>query len=229
MHNYLADSFTVTRTNQYRVGSLQNMNMLLVGLTGSRVSRDANSLVSLSYTDLGGQTYFSLASSSEFESTFAVVAFEMKIAFACQDCANSPIIYDNKFCVQTCPRSFSLSETNGIKFCDRCDVEKIKVVDIDTGLCVCAKRYFLDSAADICRPCSYDCMTCNSAEKCLTCDNSLMQSKRKLNSSNNCECPSVGYYDDRSAENIICQKCDQRCLTCNGPKPHDCLTCVPAK
>lgn len=153
----------------------------------------------------------------------------MKFSFVCQDCTNSPIIYDNRFCVQQCPRGFGLTENNGLKFCDKCDIDKLKVVDPDTGLCSCAKRYYLDSAADTCRPCSYDCMTCSSGDKCLTCDNSLQQSKRKLNSAGRCECPLTGYYDDKSAENIICQKCDSRCLTCNGPKPHDCLTCEPMK
>lgn len=187
MHNYIQDSFTISRGNQYKTTSLQNTGMLFTGLTGSRVSRDTNTEISLSNTDLGGQLYFSVNTNfAYFESTFTFVGFEMKINYVCGDCANSPIIYDSKFCVQTCPRGFSLAESNTGKFCDRCDIDKIKVVDVNSGMCVCAKRYFLDSPADACKPCRYDCMTCTTSNKCLTCDNNLLQTKRKLNSNGVC-------------------------------------------
>lgn len=44
-----------------------------------------------------------------------------------------------------------------------------------------------------------------------------------------CECPSVGFYDNNEAEDIVCQKCDPKCLTCNGSRPHDCVTCSTNK
>lgn len=72
-------------------------------------------------------------------------------------------------------------------------------------------------------------MTCDSADKCLTCDNSLLQTKRKLSSTGRCECPVQGYYDDKASEDIVCQKCSSKCVTCDGPRDHDCLTCLPNK
>lgn len=72
-------------------------------------------------------------------------------------------------------------------------------------------------------------MTCSSSTQCLTCDNSLMQTKRRLTAGEKCECPAVGFYDDKAAENIVCQKCSPKCLTCNGPRDFDCLTCSPTK
>lgn len=99
------------------------------------------------------------------------------------------------------------------------------MIDSETGQCVCAKRHFFAIALDTCKPCRYDCLTCDSAERCLTCDNSFLTTKRKLSNIGKCECPVIGYYDDSSAENIVCQKCHPDCRTCNGPLEHDCLTC----
>lgn len=61
------------------------------------------------------------------------------------------------------------------------------------------------------------------------CDNNLLQTKRRLSNTGRCDCPSTGFYDDRDSENIVCQKCNSGCLTCNGPKYHDCLSCTPDK
>lgn len=108
-------------------------------------------------------------------------------------------------------------------------MDKLKVVDVNTGDCVCARRHFLDASQDTCKPCSYDCMTCSQIDKCLTCDNSLLQTKRKLNNIGRCDCPSVGYYDDKASEDIVCQKCSSKCLTCNGPHLHDCISCPVGK
>lgn len=105
----------------------------------------------------------------------------------------------------------------------------MKIVDPSTDDCICAKRHYLDNQQDLCKPCSYDCMTCNQNNKCLTCDNNLLQTKRKLNLMGRCECPSVGFYDNNEAEDIVCQKCDPKCLTCNGSRPHDCVTCSTNK
>ena len=61
-------------------------------------------------------------------------------------------------------------------------------------------------------------MTCTDSDKCLSCDNSLMHTKRKLNNLGRCLCPSTGFYDDVNAQNVVCQKCNRDCLRCNGPK-----------
>ena len=78
-------------------------------------------------------------------------------------------------------------------------MDKLKVVDPNTFNCVCANRHYLDAIQDTCKPCRYDCMSCNSADQCLTCDNSLMQTKRRLTPAGKCLCPSVGFYDDKKA------------------------------
>lgn len=108
-------------------------------------------------------------------------------------------------------------------------MQKLKIVDTNTGDCVCAKRHYLDLVQDLCKPCNYDCMTCSLPDKCLTCDNNLLQTKRRLNSLGRCECPMYGFYDDKNSEDIVCQKCDSKCLTCNGPRAHDCLSCTVGK
>lgn len=149
--------------------------------------------------------------------------------YVCEDCTNSPLIFENKFCVEACPRGYSqVTRLNNI-FCDICSMDKLKVVDPNTFGCVCANRHYLDASIDTCKPCRYDCMSCSGPDQCLTCDNSLMQTKRKLSSEGKCECPLVGYYDDSAAENIACQKCSPKCLTCDGPRDFDCKTCAAGK
>jgi hypothetical protein len=110
----------------------------------------------------------------------------MNINYVCQDCTNSPIIYDNKFCVEECPRSFSISDNNGVKYCDKCDIDQLKVIDPQTNLCVCAKKHYFDVIVNSCLPCRYDCMSCDRNNKCLTCDNSLLQTKRVFTSDGFC-------------------------------------------
>lgn len=108
-------------------------------------------------------------------------------------------------------------------------MDKLKVIDPLSSQCVCANRHYLDTVEDTCKPCRYDCMSCDSSSRCLTCDNSLLQTKRKLSSIGRCECPVVGFYDDLNAENIVCQKCSPKCLTCDGSRDFDCLTCAVGK
>ncbi len=154
----------------------------------------------------------------------------MKINNVCDDCAdNSTIIYNNQYCVKVCPRGYSQFIHENNIYCDRCDIQKLKVIDPISFTCVCAIRYYLNTSGDNCLPCSYDCMTCNTGNKCLTCDNALLQTNRKLNNNGKCICPAVGYYDDVNAQNIVCQKCSSKCVTCDGPRDNDCLTCAVGK
>lgn len=111
---------------------------------------------------------------------FSYIAFEMKLEYVCRDCEGSPIIFESRACVSACPRSYSILEKDGNKFCDKCEVEELKVVDPDFGTCVCAKRHFLVQTSNMCQACRYDCFSCNRADTCLTCDNSFLQTKRKL-------------------------------------------------
>ena len=110
---------------------------------------------------MGGDGYFTTNTNSKFlDVLISYFAIEMKMSAVCQDCSNSPLVFENKLCVQQCPRSYSVIESNGVKFCDKCDIDKLKVVDTQSGNCVCAKRHYLDISADSCQPCNYDCMTC---------------------------------------------------------------------
>lgn len=225
MHNYITDSFSFTTNDQFKFSSLLNMDMTFAGINGIKALREDMFTISLSLTNLGGEAYFSINTNAKYlDSIASYFAVEMKTSFICQDCTSSPIIYEDKLCVQQCPRSYSIIDRNGAKFCDKCDIDKLKVVDYQSGQCVCAKRHYLDSLADSCLPCGYDCMTCEKG-RCLTCDNSLLQTKRILSPEGRCKCPVIGYYDDKVNEDIVCQKCDSKCLTCSGPKPHNCLTC----
>ena len=61
--------------------------------------------------------------------------------------------------------------TLNYKNCEKCLIEQLKVVDPFTDECVCARRHYLNHASDICEPCSYDCLTCSTNTRCLTCDN----------------------------------------------------------
>lgn len=200
--------------------------MLLTGLNGFKLSRDTLYTFSLGINNLGGEsTYQVYTNYNYFDVWISYIGFDMKISYVCQDCADGNLIYDNKFCVSQCPRGYSIYDRSGVKFCDLCSIEQLKVVDPSSGNCVCAARHYLDTVKNICQPCGYDCMTCSQADKCLTCDNSMLQTKRKLTNTGRCECPAVGYYDNKAAEDIVCQSCHTKCLTCNGPYIHDCLTC----
>lgn len=103
------------------------------------------------------------------------------------------------------------------------------MVDPFTRECVCATRHYLNHLTDICEPCSYDCFTCSIGTRCLTCDNDNMETRRVINDQGKCVCPSVGYYDNSVLEDIVCQKCDSSCRTCNGPRAHDCTSCNSGK
>lgn len=56
-----------------------------------------------------------------------------------------------------------------------------------------------------------------------------METRRVINDQGRCVCPSVGYYDNSALEDIVCQKCDPSCRTCNGPRAHDCTSCSVGK
>lgn len=67
-----------------------------------------------------------------FELGFTYMAFEMQRKFVCDDCGNSPIIYEERYCVEACPRGFSKIQRLSNMYCDKCEIEKLKVVDSQT-------------------------------------------------------------------------------------------------
>lgn len=229
-NSFITGTFALPGDGQYKFTPLQNMDMTLVGLNTFKAPRDRLLSLSLNFNNFLGQASFNLTSNTPyFTASYTFVAMEFKLQYICDDCPNSPAIYDGKMCVEKCPRGFSQTKRLLNIYCDVCSMDKLKVVDPVTSSCVCASRHFLDSAQDTCKPCRYDCMTCSSADQCLTCDNNLMQTKRKLSSAGKCDCPATGFYDDKIAENIVCQKCSVKCLTCDGPRDFDCRTCSASR
>lgn len=95
--------------------------MLFTGLTGITLPRGSFIDLSIAVRHLSGNSYHSLVSNVKYMPQYLTnFAFELKREFFCEDCPNSPIIYNNNFCVEVCPRSFSVSFQNGIQFCDTC-------------------------------------------------------------------------------------------------------------
>lgn len=110
-------------SDQYKFASLQYMGMAITGVTGFKVPRADFYSFGLTLTNLGGLSYYDLVTNYKYlDLYFSYLAIEMKFNFVCQDCTDSPIIYNNQFCVQQCPRGFGLFENNGLKFCDKCDI-----------------------------------------------------------------------------------------------------------
>lgn len=76
MHNYIADDFSIVNGNQYKFSSLQNMDMLMTGLTGFKIPRNDLYSFSLGFSNLGGQGYYSAISNYKYlDLFFAYIAF----------------------------------------------------------------------------------------------------------------------------------------------------------
>lgn len=68
--------------------------MLMTGITGFQVPSQSLYYFQLKFSDLGGKGYFLLNTNYKyFNLPISFIAFELKLAFACQECQNSPIIY----------------------------------------------------------------------------------------------------------------------------------------
>lgn len=82
--------------------------MLLVGLLGFKAPRDQIYSFNLAFNNYLEQSFFEASANYPyFALDFTYVAFEMQMKYVCDDCPKSPTIYENKFCVEVCPRSYS--------------------------------------------------------------------------------------------------------------------------
>lgn len=163
------------------------MDMMFVGVNQFKVPRDSTSSVSLNFNNFMGQATLNVNTNIPYFAVgYTFLAFDMKQQFVCEDCTKSPYNFENRFCVEQCPRGYSQSKRLDSLYCDICSIDKLKIIDPVSSTCVCASRHFLDSTQDTCKPCRYDCMSCDSGSRCLTCDNSLLQTKRKLSSNGKC-------------------------------------------
>ena len=60
----------------------------------------------------------------------------------CNGCVDGSDKIFEQFCVSICPRGFSANRHLDNIYCEKCDIEKLKVVDTSTGQCVCANRHY---------------------------------------------------------------------------------------
>lgn len=85
MHNYVSNSFSFLNNDQYKFNSLQNMDMLMTGITGFQAPSHNPFYFELKFSDLGGKGYFQLNNNYKyFNLPISFIAFDLKLAFACQ-------------------------------------------------------------------------------------------------------------------------------------------------
>jgi hypothetical protein len=117
-----------------------------------------------------------------------------------------------------CSSSCLTCETTYSK-CTSCDPSR----NLSNNTCGCKIGFYLD-AGGTCQSCKYSCKYCN-ANNCTSCPSS----RRFVTGS--CLC-NDGYYDDGSSTECIRNipyltlACHKSCLTCNGPNPNQCTTCL---
>jgi proprotein convertase subtilisin/kexin type 5 len=84
----------------------------------------------------------------------------------------------------------------------------------------CPPRFFPDSSSNVCQPCPFDCLTCNSTGACLSCDETI---DHRIFTVSTARCdPIPGYYQGTVvARRLLLQggnvlKCPTNCLLCNS-------------
>ncbi|CAK62555.1 unnamed protein product (macronuclear) [Paramecium tetraurelia] len=111
----------------------------------------------------------------------------------------------NEICKQQnqCPQQCQTCQLN-YPACDSCDLNQLKVLNMNT--CVCIKGYYLNQDLE-CILCNPKCITCNGYESCTSCNS---ETNREL-FENMCECKQ-GYFE--IAQSIFCQQCHHLCVNC---------------
>ena len=101
--------------------------------------------------------------------------------------------------------------------CDNC--AKYRIFQNRECVDTCPSATF--ESVSVCWPCSEGCSSCNNI-KCTTCFEGLT-----LQSNGTCTCHQQEYkmVEDHK---VTCVPCDTTCLTCHGPGPANCSTCVPS-
>lgn len=166
---------------------------------------------------------------------------------ACESTSNSGkslfISSSKKECVEEiCPYGEFISPTPGVQKCDKCDENclkcsgnasfctrcdpqgKNKYLLESQGICYqsCPEGYYnrLSSILSVCLPCQSSCQTCGNIRQCLSCPTNLY-----LNSTSSLcqECDiEDGFFIDSDS---TCSHCHPKCLTCEGTKRDNCLSC----
>ncbi|KAL4480176.1 hypothetical protein ABPG74_020692 [Tetrahymena malaccensis] len=102
-----------------------------------------------------------------------------------------------------CGASFKFDVSS--KKCVLCNGDK-QIFDSNIKQCICSVGYFQNNS-QICQSCQEGCLKCIDQTTCEQCD------------------VKQGYY----FQNSNCFKCNQLCLTCNGPTASNCLDCDQTK
>jgi len=84
----------------------------------------------------------------------------------------------------------------------------------------CPARSYFISSVNICKPCFYDCQTCQDSNSCLSC-NSTVDFRALDATSNRCRCLD-GFYDNLTQS---CLKCYYNCTACVAINM--CSGCIP--
>jgi len=169
----------------------------------------------------------------------------------CLECTDGffPLKDNKSLCFKDCPINYTLNYVE--KYCQPGCISPCKTCTDPNNCFSCVENYFLiassnninncvlncpdgfynDNVSFKCQLCPFNCKTCKSQDKCLSCKNELFY----LQENNLClkNCP-IKYYpqnlvNDESIIKInesknICKKCKAECSVCTGSQDN-CLSC----
>ena len=139
---------------------------------------------------------------------------------------------ENISCIKECPEGYYMSQANGIKKCDKCDLGCVSCTDKNVclkcdnlnyvmfeGKCLneCPNNYTIVN--NKCIKCSNNCLECypNKPNICTSCINGYLLNGKCLET-----CPKGFYASDN---NMNCLKCDEKCSKCLSQD--NCIECKP--
>lgn len=160
----------------------------------------------------------------------------------CTSCMDGYALY-NSDCVleDECPDGFYLGEgSSGMALCLECYSNCLKCNGADSctscdegfslldSFCyeVCPDGMYEDSKGK-CQDCRSTCETCTESNTCETCPSTRIY-MRLPDKTCQSSCSEVGYFKadyNKDSSTLLCQQCDSKCYTCDGPDQNDCLSC----
>ncbi len=76
----------------------------------------------------------------------------------------------------------------------------------------------------ICEKCDYKCESCHSEKICLSCKDGFLHNPYTKECKDYCDKGFIPFEDKKFKNNIICEKCDSKCNTCEGSL-ENCTSC----
>ncbi|KAL4454555.1 hypothetical protein ABPG74_021760 [Tetrahymena malaccensis] len=165
---------------------------------------------------------------------------------SCLSCINNLTVQPNYQC--SCQQGYYLDQNR--KFCQKCFYTCSDCIGPEQTDCLVCKQNMISEPSYVqtnfpynqlykcscqqndliqnCIKCHYSCKAfqcnINYPNICLDCPQNRKMLNLIINSQNNtlCICDD-GYYEDKLT--LQCMKCNNKCLTCNGPLELDCLSC----